>query len=45
MGEIAFSGWVTKIMLYSTTNTIPVKVNAKQIPIKKRNLDMSCSSV
>ena len=45
IGEIAFNGCVTKMIEYNTTNTIPVKVNAKQIPMKKRKRAISWSSV
>jgi hypothetical protein len=45
IGEIAFSGCVTKIKEYNTTNTIPNSVNVKQIPIKNFRRAISCSSV
>ena len=44
-GDIALSGCVTKIMLYNTTNTMPVKVMARQMPMKNFSLIMSSSSV
>jgi hypothetical protein len=45
IGEIALSGWVTKIKEYNTTNTIPNKVSDKQIPIKNFSRAINCSSV
>ena len=36
---------LTNMIEYKTTNTMPVNVNARQIPIKKRSLAISCSSV
>ena len=45
IGLIALSGCVTNIKEYSTTNTIPVNVNARQIPIKNFNRAINCSSV
>ena len=45
IGLMALSGCVTNIKEYNTTNTIPVNVNAKQIPIKNFNRAINCSSV
>lgn len=45
MGLMAFKGCVTKIMEYSTTNTMPIKVRARQMPMKNLRRIMSSSSV
>jgi hypothetical protein len=45
IGLIAFNGCVTKMIEYRTTNTMPVSVRAKQIPIKNFNLAINWSSV
>jgi hypothetical protein len=44
-GLMALSGCVTKMIEYSTTNTMPIKVRAKQIPMKNLSRTMSSSSV
>ena len=45
IGLIAFNGCVTNIKEYSTTNTIPNNVNARQMPIKNFKRAINCSSV
>jgi len=45
IGEMALRGCVTKMIEYKTTNTIPVNVKARQIPMKKRRRAISWSSV
>ena len=45
IGDIAFSGCVTKMIEYKTTKTIPVNVNARHIPIKNLKRDISSASV
>jgi len=44
-GLIAFRGWVTNMILYSTVNTMPTKVNARQPPINTFRRIISSSSV
>ena len=45
MGLMALSGCVTNMIEYSTTNTMPTKVSARQMPMKNLSRAMSCSSV
>ena len=45
MGLMALSGCVTNMIEYSTTNTMPTKVKARQMPMKNLSRAMSCSSV
>jgi hypothetical protein len=45
MGLMAFKGCVTNMIEYSTTNTMPTKVSARQMPMKNLSRAMSCSSV
>ena len=44
-GEMAFKGCVTNMMEYNTTNTMPIKVRARQMPMKNLSRIMSSSSV
>jgi len=44
-GLMALSGWVTNMMLYSTVNTMPTRVTAKQAPMNTLRRIMSSSSL